>query len=81
MSTTKSKNIAWYIHTVIVLFLMFGFGYIVPPIGSITQMGMHVLGVFLGLLWGWIAIEILWPSVLGCIAFGMTGYIDSTGSL
>lgn len=75
MSTTKSKNIAWYIHTVIVLFLMFGFGYIVPPIGSITQMGMHVLGVFLGLLWGWIAIEILWPSVLGCIAFGMTGYM------
>ena len=76
MSTVKRKNISWYIHTVIVLFLMFGFGYIVPAFGSISQMGMHVLGVFLGLLWGWIAIEILWPSVLGCIAFGMTGYMS-----
>lgn len=73
--SAKTKNASWYFHTVIVLFLMFAFGYVVPPFGAISQTGMHVLGVFLGLLWGWIAIEILWPSVLGCIAFGMTGYM------
>ncbi len=71
---SKTKNTGWYVHSLITILLMFGFGYIVPPFGSITDVGMKVLGVFLGMLWGWIFVEILWPSVLGIFAFGMTGY-------
>ena len=38
------------------------------------------MGVFLGMLWGWIFVEMLWPSLLGIIAFGMTGAISVTGA-
>lgn len=68
------KNTTYYIHSAIVLALMFGFGSL-PPFGQITEMGMRVLGVFAGMLWGWIFIEIAWPSVLGMLAFGMTGFM------
>jgi len=48
---------------------------VVQPVGAITQMGMHVLGVFLGLLYGWIFIDLLWTSLLGFIALGLTGFM------
>ena len=71
---TMKKNTAYYIHSAIVLALMFGFGFL-PPFGQITEMGMRVLGVFAGMLWGWIFIEVTWPSILGMIAFGLTGFM------
>lgn len=76
MSTTSAKtNIKYYIHVLIMLLLFFGFGYI-SPIGTITEVGMQVLGVFLGMIWGWMFIDMLWPSLLGMIALGMTDYTD-----
>ena len=60
-----------WLHIPIILFLMFGFGYI-QPVGALTEMGMQVVGVFLGILWGWIFVGIGWPSMLGLIAFGLT---------
>lgn len=53
---------------------MFGFKYI-PPIGGITEVGMGVVGVFLGLLWGWTFCEQAWPSLLSLVAMGFTGYM------
>lgn len=32
------------------LFFMFCFGYIVPPVGTITAMGMRVIGIFIGII-------------------------------
>lgn len=81
MTAVSSKNTVKYIHTAITLFLMFGFAYIVPSFSAITDVGMKVLGVFLGLLWGWIFVEIFWPSVLGIVAFGMTGFTSISGAL
>lgn len=49
----KSKNILYYIHVAIYLLISFGFGFL-PPIGAITHFGMQGLGIFLGLLYGWI---------------------------
>ncbi|MEL7567067.1 MAG: SLC13 family permease [Dehalobacterium sp.] len=64
---------AYYINCLIVLLLMFGFRFI-PPIGAITEIGMGILGVFLGLVYGWITVGMLWPSLMGLLAFGFTGY-------
>jgi len=81
MSTAVQKRSnSYYVHTAIALFFMFIFGHIAPPIGKITPMGMQVLGVFLGMLWGWIFIEMIWPSLLGIIAFGMTGATTVTAA-
>ena len=73
------KNKSYYIHAFIVIVFMFGFGYL-PPFGSITEVGMHVLGAFVGVLWGWIFVEMTWPSILGLVALGMSGYTTVAGA-
>ena len=45
-----SKSVRNIINWVIMLGLMFGFGFIPPFGGDITPLGMRVLGIFLGLL-------------------------------
>lgn len=59
-----------YIHTAIGLVLMFGIG-LLPPIEPVTQAGMQVGGVFIGLLYLWTMVDILWPSLLGMGALAM----------
>ncbi len=66
-----------YIHVVIMLSLMLGVGFL-PPFAQVTPLGMKVLGVFLGLVYGWCFIDLLWTSVLGFFALGLTGFMDTT---
>ena len=49
-----------YINIIIVLFLIFGFRYI-PPFSTLTPTGMHVLGIFLGVVYGWSTVDLIWP--------------------
>lgn len=72
-SAPKKKTPASYwIHTIICLVITFGFGFL-PPFGPVTPLGMNVLGIFLGVLYGWIFIEIIWPSLMGILALMMIG--------
>ena len=41
-----------YVHIIITLFLMFGFGFL-PPFATLTPMGMRLLGTFLGVIYGY----------------------------
>lgn len=61
------------IHSAITIFLMFLFGRVIPPFGGITEVGMNVLGVFLGVIYGYCTCEIAWPSILGFVAYGLSG--------
>lgn len=60
------------VHMAIIILLMFAFGYL-PPIGTITPVGMKILGIFIGLLYGWSTCGMLWPSLLGIFALGFSG--------
>lgn len=51
---------------------MFGFGQL-PPIDPITPLGMNIVGIFIGLLVGWMTIGLIWPSILGCVALVLIG--------
>lgn len=73
MRSNKKKDIIYYSNAVIVFAFMFAFGYL-PPLFGLTQLGMHALGIFIGLLWGWTAVDLLWPSLLGIVATGLTGW-------
>ena len=73
MGSTKESSKSYYGHSLICLALMFGVGFL-PAIGGITALGMKVLGVFLGLLYGWIFVGFIWPSLVGMIALGLSGY-------
>ena len=54
---------------------MFGFGSL-EPFNPITPLGMQVLGVFIGMIYLWSFVSILWPSLLGLIALGLTEYAN-----
>ena len=68
-SVSDSRHI---LHIVVFFLLTFGIGFL-PPFG-ITEMGMKILGVFLGMLYGWTFIGFAWPSMLCLVALGFTGY-------
>lgn len=77
MSNTVKNNKIQYLHIAIMLILMFGVGFL-PPFGQITEVGMKVLGCFLGVVYGWIFIDLLWVSFLGFAVLTMTGYAPAT---
>ena len=51
------------------------------PIGQITPLGMKVLGVFIGCIFGWITIDVLQISLFGFVAFALTGYTTVTQAI
>ncbi len=64
MSTTVNKKKRnEYIHIAIMLVITFGVGFL-PPFGQITEIGMKVLGCFLGIVYGWIFIEVVAVNLL-----------------
>lgn len=70
----NNKDTMYYIHIAIMLFFMFGFQYL-PVIEPLTKLGMQTVGIFLGLLWAWTFVDLLWPSLLGMVAVGLTGFM------
>lgn len=65
-----------WIHISITLLLMFGFGHL-PTFASVTPVGMKILGIFLGVIYGYSTCEVIWPSLFAFIAFGTSGYAAS----
>jgi sodium-dependent dicarboxylate transporter 2/3/5 len=70
----ESLGKSFYIHVAIGLFLMFVFGRVIPPFGPLTEVGMQVLGVFVGVVWLWCFVSFLWPSLIALVAFGLTDF-------
>ena len=71
-SNAKKKDTMYYIHSLICLVIMFGFGQI-PAVEPLTPLGMNLIGIFLGLLYGWTFVEIVWPSMAGLLAMILIG--------
>lgn len=68
----KKKNTAYYINSIITLVIIFGFGQL-PAVAPLTPLGMNLIGIFLGLLYGWIFVDIVWPSMAGLLALMLIG--------
>ena len=69
----STKSLLYWLNSVITIIWMFGFG-LLTPIEPLTQFGMQILGIFIGLLWGWTFVGMIWPSLLGMFALSLTGY-------
>lgn len=76
MTAAQKKISKQTIQMLIMVVCMFGIG-LLPPVGQLTEMGMRLMGVFIGIIYGWIVMGLLWPSIIGIIAFGFTGYFES----
>ena len=68
-------NRKYYIHSLISVALMVLVRFL-PPFGGLTPLGMEILGIFLGALWGWINIDMIWPSVLALTFLGFSAYSE-----
>lgn len=69
------------IHILITLAIMLFFR-LIPASAPLTPMGMEVLGVFIGMLYGWmVAKDSFWPSVLGMVLLGLSSYSTVSGVL
>ena len=63
----------YLLHTIIMVAITFGFRFLPCP-GSVTPYGMAVLGVFVGLVYGWTFLGLLGPSLFGAVVMGTTDY-------
>ena len=70
---TKSKDTSYYIKSLIGIVIMFGVGFL-PPIAGITELGMRILGIFIGMIYLLCAVDIVWPSMLTIMALGVSGW-------
>ena len=69
----KKKIIRNYINIVIIFGVMILFHFIPAP-APITPLGMQIIGIFLGLIYGWATCGMLWPSLAGILMLGFTDY-------
>lgn len=70
----KKKDAAYYIKSIIGLAIMIFFRFIPAP-DPITPVGMAVLGMFIGLVFLWSTVDIVWPTV-ACILMFSTVALD-----
>ncbi len=67
------KNPMYYIHSAIGLLIVVAF-FFMEPIKPITPIGMKVLGIFISMIYLWSFVELLWPSLMGILMLGLSGY-------
>lgn len=68
----KKRSYVKYVHVVIMFALILFVRYI-PPVGAITPLGMQALGIFAGIVYGWSTLGMIFPSLIGILAFGFLG--------
>lgn len=73
MGETKKVNMIHYI-IVAAFCLLFRF---VPPVLGLTELGMGIVGTFIGAVYGWIMIDMLWPSALALAGIGLSIGMDN----
>lgn len=64
---TKKASPIKYVHYAVVLFLCFIFP-ILSPLGALSPQGMALIGAFIGAVYGWTMIDMLWPSFAGLLS-------------
>ena len=74
----KNEKVHWtyWLHLAIGAFFMFGFP-MLDPIEPLTDIGMTIVGVFVGMVYLWSALDSIWPSLLGLMLVAMAGYVPN----
>jgi sodium-dependent dicarboxylate transporter 2/3/5 len=70
-----------YIHIAIMLAITLGIGFLCPTFGQVTRFGMQVLGVFVGVLYGWIAFDLIFSSIYGYVMLAVMGIMPAADAL
>ena len=73
MSETKKTPVMTWVNIAIGLSIMVLFP-MLPPLDPVTPVGMKVLGAFVGMVFLWSSVEMIWPSMLGLLLIALSGY-------
>lgn len=65
-STAKKDGASYWIRVAIWLILSFA-GWLTPAVGPVTDYGMKILFIFVGLMFGWICLDLIYPSFLSVV--------------
>lgn len=68
------------IHTFIGLGIMIILG-LLPGPEPITALGMKALGLFIGTVYLWITVDLLWPSIFAIMLYAFIGYTNIAGAI
>lgn len=72
MSEDKKNGAMHWLHPLIMALLMVS-GWFLPTFSTVTEFGVKVLGIFVGMMYGWIFIDLIWTSLLGMIMLSLCG--------
>ena len=68
------------IHTIIGIGIMIILG-LLPGPEPITALGMKALGLFIGTVYLWITVDLLWPSIFAIMMYAFIGYTNIAGAI
>ena len=68
MSEAKKFDVK-YVHYLVTAIIIIG-SHFMPQMGPITPLGMAVMGTFIGVIYGWTFLDMIWPSIFGLISLG-----------
>ena len=78
MVKTDKRSTKYYIGSAIAILIMFFFGKIVPTWGSVAEVGVSVIGVFIGVIVAiFVTGDTLWPSIVAMAALTVHGYFPN----
>ena len=66
------------IHLMIVAAFILGFGHL-PTFSVLSPYGMKAIGCFLGILYGWVFVDMLWTALMVFVLVPFTGLITADG--
>ncbi len=72
MSGKAKSGTAFWIHSLIMVLLMFS-GWFIPEGAIITEYGVRIGMIFLGCVWGWVFVDLVWPSLLSLLFLVLAG--------
>lgn len=72
------KHQKYYINSIVGVLIMI-VGRFIPPVLTFSELGMEVMGIFIGTLYLWISTNsITWPSILATVMLGMGNYYEGS---
>lgn len=73
----KNKNV---IHCLVIVAFMFLFKYL-PTFSHMTREGMEMLGIYMGLIYGWCTVGMILPGLIAFVAIPLTAMFDMNSFL
>ena len=77
---TETKNLKYYITSAIGILIMLFFGKL-PVLGVMSELGMQLLGIYIGAIFLWATTDLVWPSLLAIFLIGCTDYTSISAAL